>query len=172
MCTSTTTYNAAVCVLLPPIQCSRKCTSTSKYNAASKCTSTTKYNAVSKCTSTANTMQQKVYFYHQVQCSSMCTSTTKYNAASKCTSTTKYNAAVSVLLLPSTMQQYKYVLPCASERDCTSKTMCRWQDMERRGSKSSILGTLGFDGPPASFHRRRASFQTLGESVVWTFSSL
>ncbi|XP_076462131.1 SCY1-like protein 2 [Babylonia areolata] len=45
-------------------------------------------------------------------------------------------------------------------------------DMERRGSKSSILGTLGFgDGSasPSSFKQRRQSFQALGESVMQLF---
>ena len=43
------------------------------------------------------------------------------------------------------------------------------QDMERRGSKNSILGTLGLgEGAPApaSLQQRRPSFQALGESMV------
>ncbi|XP_070194275.1 uncharacterized protein [Littorina saxatilis] len=45
-------------------------------------------------------------------------------------------------------------------------------DMERRGSKGSLLTSLGFGegGPPSNLKQRRPSFQELGESVMQYFS--
>lgn len=49
----------------------------------------------------------------------------------------------------------------------TRQEFFRLQDLERRGSKSSILGTLGLgDGVSTGLQQRRPSFQALGESVV------